>query len=163
MKQTAFAFLSLLVVAACSGSDLERIEAAELEAVTEVEAILQAQSEDWSRGDIVSFTSAYAEDCLYLSPTGIVEGREALTARYRERYPGREGMGTLRLEIIEMRPAYLENRPFLGFLQARDIGGMSVAARWHLNWPDRESASGLTLIVLRRTTGGWRIVQDASM
>jgi hypothetical protein len=154
---------ALVMLLACTGPGEGEVEAAELAVVTEIEAILRAQSEDWSRGDIESFTSAYDEECLYLSPSGRVDGRAALTARYRERYPGREGMGTLRLEIIEMRPAYLVNRQFFGLLRSSDIGGVSVAARWHLSWPDRESDSGYTLLVFRHTPEGWRIVQDASM
>ncbi len=157
------ACLCLILLTACSPPERQDAETAELEAVQEVEALLQAQTEDWSRGDITAFTSIYADNCLFLSPTGRVEGREALTARYRERYPGPEGMGTLRFEIIEMRPAFVTSRQLLGVFQSSDIGGMSVAARWHLSWPDREPAAGFTLIVLRRTPAGWRIVQDASM
>jgi hypothetical protein len=61
-------------------------------------------------------------------------------------------MGTLTLEILEVRP-----------------GGESVAsvatvvARWTLAYPDKAAVSGLTLLVFHRLPAGWRIVQDASM
>jgi len=43
------------------------------------------------------------------------------------------------------------------------VHGVSTVARWHLACPDREAASGLTLIVLRRRGDRWEMVQDASM
>jgi len=32
-----------------------------------------------------------------------------------------------------------------------------------LTWPDKPKAQGLTLLVLRKSKAGWRILQDASM
>ena len=155
--------LLFLPLPAGCGPAPESIEDAEYGAVNEIAALLQAQGEDWSRGDIEAFTGIYSEDCLYISPSGMVEGRQALTERYRQRYPGTEAMGTLSLQVIEMRPAFVTVRTLLGLLKSEDIGGMSVAARWTLSYPDREPSSGLTLIVFRRIEGEWRIVQDASM
>ena len=40
---------------------------------------------------------------------------------------------------------------------------VSVAARWKLSYTDREEASGLTMVFLRRVPKGWSIAQDASM
>ena len=148
----------------CGESDRAMTEEAELEAINQIEAIMQDQSEDWSRGDIESFTSAYAEDCTYLSATaGLFQGRDALTERYRAGYPGPEAMGTLGFEILEMRPAFVTTKQFFGAFESEGIGGMSVVARWNLTYPDKEPSSGLTLIVWRRIAGEWRIVQDASM
>jgi hypothetical protein len=36
-------------------------------------------------------------------------------------------------------------------------------ARWSLAYPDKPTASGLTLLVLHRSGDRWLIVQDASM
>ena len=63
-------------------------------------------------------------------------------------------MGRLTLEVIEAR--------------ALDDPGdaVSVVARWRLEYPEdgsRETAEGLTLIVLNRKEGRWQIVHDASM
>jgi uncharacterized protein (TIGR02246 family) len=121
-----------------------------------VEAVLQAQSEAWNRGDLSAFTSVYAEDATFLSPSGITHGRAEVLARYRKRYPDAKAMGTLTLEILEVRPVPAEG-------QAQSA---SVAARWKLSYPgqpDRKTAEGLTLLVLRRAHGSWEIVQDASM
>ena len=44
-----------------------------------------------------------------------------------------------------------------------EIQGMTIAARWSLTSPGKETVSGLTLLVLRPLGDGWVIVQDASM
>jgi uncharacterized protein (TIGR02246 family) len=111
--------------------------------------ILQTSAEDWSAGDIERFVSVYAEDCLFITSSGLTRGRDAVLSRYRQRYPDPQAMGTLQLEVIETRPAPPD--------------GLTVAARWILAYPDRPAASGHTLIVFRRINGQWFIVQDASM
>ncbi len=111
--------------------------------------LLAAQAADWSRGDVEAFASIYADDATFVAPSGMTQGRAALVERYRKRYPDRAAMGTLALEVLEVRP-----------------GGASVAsvvARWTLAYPDKPAASGLTLLVFHRLPAGWRIVQDASM
>lgn len=114
-----------------------------------VEATLRVQSDHWNRGALEAFCSHYAEDATFISPSGKTSGRAALLERYRTRYPDRAAMGTLRLEVLEVRVA------------GRDAA--SVVARWSLRYPDKPEASGLTLIVLHRTGKTWSVVQDASM
>jgi hypothetical protein len=157
------ACLPALLLAGCSEPSQESIQLAELEAVEEIEAMLELQGDDWSRGDLESFTGIYSENCIYISPSGLVEGRQALLESYRSRYPGREAMGTLKLDIIEMRPAFVTVRSLIPELKSSDIGGVSVVARWTLSYPEREATTGLTLLVFRRIEGEWKIVHDASM
>jgi len=108
---------------------------------------LETQAAAWSRGDLDAFASVYAEDALFLSPSGTTRGRAELVERYRRRYPDAAAMGRLTLEVIEVRAG-------------ADTAG--VAARWTLSYPDRPDATGLTLLVFRKTVEGWQIVQDAS-
>ena len=125
--------------------------------------LLDTQAAAWSRGDLDAFCSVYAEDALFLSPSGTTRGRQAVLERYRTRYPDRAAMGTLRLEIDEVRPVWgIEVTP-AGDAVPGSIHGASVAARWSLTYPDRPAASGRTLLVFRRDGGAWLIVQDASM
>lgn len=119
----------------------------------EVLALVEQSARDWSRGDIEAFCAVYAEDALFISPTGITRGRQAVLDRYRDRYKGPSGMGTLSFEILDAR---VSPGPPPGT-------SVSVTARWRLTYPDKPEASGLTLIVWHRTTEGWRLVQDASM
>ena len=58
------------------------------------------------------------------------------------------------------------NSPLLGDARPSRVHGLSVAARWRLAYPDqpdKKTAEGLTLLVLRRHGDAWEIVQDASM
>jgi peptidoglycan/xylan/chitin deacetylase (PgdA/CDA1 family) len=132
----------------------------------DVEALLKAQSDAWNRGDLDAFTSVYAEDASFLTPTGLTRGRQQVLERYRRRYPDRAAMGTLTLEVIEVRPAQGVEFTVGGDARPGRVFGVSVAARWRLAYPDqpeKKTAEGLTLLVLQRHGDSWQIVQDASM
>jgi peptidoglycan/xylan/chitin deacetylase (PgdA/CDA1 family)/ketosteroid isomerase-like protein len=132
----------------------------------EVEALLQAQSAAWNRGDLDAFTSVYAEDASFLTPTGLTSGRQQVLERYRRRYPDRAAMGTLTLEVIEVRPAQGVEFTVGGDARPGRVFGLSVAAHWRLAYPDqpeKKTAQGLTLLVFQRHGDSWQIVQDASM
>jgi len=120
----------------------------------EIRALLDEQAAAWTRGDLDAFCAGYAEDALFVSPTGLTRGRTEVLARYRSRYPDRAAMGALALELLEVRAAPGEGPP----------RAASAVARWTLSGPQRETATGLTLLVFhRRGTGPWQVVQDASM
>jgi uncharacterized protein (TIGR02246 family) len=114
-----------------------------------VAAVIERQVQAWNRGDLEAFVSAYVEDAVFVSPTGLTRGRPAVLERYRKRYPDQAAMGRLSLDIVETRLAGAD--------------GASVVARWSLAYPDKPTASGLTLLVLHARGGEWLIVQDASM
>ncbi len=134
----------------------------EAQARQQVEELLARQAAAWTSGDLDGFCSVYADDALFLSPSGQTRGREAVLERYRKRYPDRAAMGALTLEIVEARPlSGVEVTP-LGDAVPGRVHALSAAARWTLRSPEREPATGLTLLVLRRERAGWRIVQDAS-
>ncbi len=146
-----FAVLTGPLGCASAAPQLEKSSAVEVAPVDEaaVLAILEESATAWSAGDLEAFVSIYAEDCLFMTSSGLTRGRAAVLTRYRERYPDRQAMGTLQLEVVETRPA--------------PPGGLAIAARWILAYPDRPAASGHTLVIFRRIDGNWRIVQDASM
>jgi len=132
------------------------------EAETAVRALLATQSAAWNRGDLEAFTAVYAKDAAFLSPTGLTHGRQQVLARYRKRYPDKKAMGTLSLEVVETRSFEAAG----GSGSGCQVAGVSVAARWKLAYPDqpdKKTAEGLTLIVLRHLGETWEIVQDASM
>ena len=115
----------------------------------ELAKLLNDQAAAWTRGDLTAFCSVYAEDATFLAPSGLTKSRQAVLDRYRAKYVDKNGMGTLALAIEEVRDLSAD--------------AASVVARWKLTWPDKPEASGLTLLVFRKTREGWRIVQDASM
>jgi uncharacterized protein (TIGR02246 family) len=111
-------------------------------------AVLKRQALAWSRGDIDAFCAVYAEDALFVTPSGLTRGREAVRSRYKAKYPDAAAMGTLTLEPVDLRN-----------------GGdtVAVAAKWTLTYPDKPAATGWTLIVLHEVAGRWLVMQDASM
>lgn len=129
----------------------------------EIRDLLAMQSGAWSRGDVAAFCSVYAEDASFVSPSGLTEGRAEVLERYRKRYPTASDMGRLTLEVLEMRPAWGPEVSMLGDSVPSSIHAVSVVARWKLARDSKEDLSGLTLLVLQRAGGAWRIVQDASM
>ena len=129
----------------------------------EIDVLLQTQARAWSNGELEAFCSVYSDDALFVSPTGLTHGREEILQRYRRRYEDRAAMGLLTLEIVRFQPAAGVETSLLGDARPSRVHGASVVARWTLSYADRDAASGLTLLVLRPSAGGWRIVQDASM
>jgi len=113
----------------------------------ELSEVLNVQAAAWTRGDLDAFCAVYADDATFVSPSGLTKGRQAVLDRYRKKYVDKAGMGTLTLDIEEVRAASATNA--------------SVVARWTLAWPDKPKAEGLTLLVFWKTQDGWRIVQDA--
>ena len=114
-----------------------------------IRTLLSEQAAAWSRGDLDAFCAVYADDATFVSPSGLTHGRQAVLDRYRKKYVDRAGMGTLRLDVLEVRSLNAESASLVG--------------RWTLTWPDKPEASGSTLLVLRKLQSSWRIVQDASM
>jgi ketosteroid isomerase-like protein/peptidoglycan/xylan/chitin deacetylase (PgdA/CDA1 family) len=128
-----------------------------------LERLLEEQSGAWGRGDLDAFCAVYADDALFLSPSGSFRGRQTILERYRTRYPDRAAMGALRLDIEEVVPLWgMEVTPAGDAVPGR-IHGATAAARWTLSYADRPEASGRTLLVFRRSGDAWLIVQDASM
>lgn len=126
-----------------------------LEPVQQVYDAIDAQVAAWNRADLDGFCAVYAEDALFVSPSGVTRGRAAVRERYGKKYGAdKTGMGTLAIEPIEAR----------AFPADASAKSVSIAATWTLTWPGKPPATGHTLIVFRsRAGGGWELVQDASM
>lgn len=114
----------------------------------EVLSLLDTQAAAWTRGDLDAFCSIYADDAVFVSPSGVTKGRAEVLARYKKKYPTPADMGALTLEPLDVRAGTDE---------------VSVAARWTLRYPQKPAATGHTVVVFRRLANGWRIVHDASM
>ena len=139
------------------------LERRERDAREQVKQLLETQSAAWTRGDLEAFCSVYSEDAAFVSPSGLTQGRQQVLARYQRRYPGRDAMGALTLEVLEQRTAWGTEVSLLGDAVPSRVHAVSVVARWTLKRAAQPDASGLTLIVLRPRGDGWEIVQDASM
>ena len=147
----------------CSLWDRIRHERDAQETADAILKLIAEQVEAWNRGDLPAFTSVYDDDAIYLSPTGRVRGRQAVLDRYTGRYPDKAAMGTLKLEIDDIRPVWGMEITAGGDAVPGRIHGASASGRWTLSYPDKEAATGRTLLVLARAGTRWTIVQDASM
>ena len=96
----------------------------------EVLALLERQSAAWSKGDLDAFCSIYADDAVFVSPSGVTRGRAEVLARYKKKYPTAAAMGKLTLSPLDVR-------------QTEDA--VSVAAKWTLEYPDKPAATGHTV------------------
>lgn len=125
--------------------------------------LLDDSAANWNKGDLDAFCADYAEDALFISPSGTTRGRQSVLERYKKKYVDKAGMGTLSFETIEIRLTSGMEASVLGSARPALVQGASIAARWTLTYPDH-SATGMTLLVLRPRGGGrWEIVQDSSM
>lgn len=126
----------------------------------EVNRLLSAQAVAWNRNDLDAFVAPYAQDATFLtSATGITHGRQAVLERYRKRYPDGKAMGSLTLNMVEVRPLGVD-------VASGTIHGLAVVARWQLAHPEdpgAKPAEGFTLLVLQRRAGHWEILEDASL
>jgi uncharacterized protein (TIGR02246 family) len=121
-----------------------------------IETLRREQSAARSRGALDAFCSVYADDAFFVTPSGVTRGRQAVLERYRAKYPDRAALGTLTLEVLEVRL----------FPKEGPAQGASAAAQWTLAYPagsGKEKKQGYTLIVFRQIGDAWKIVQDASM
>jgi len=117
-------------------------------AADEVEAVLERQRAAWNAGDLEGFCAVYADDCVFLSPSGLTTGRAQVLARYQKRYgQAKDTMGHLGFEVLHRQVG---------------VDVVSLAMRWSLDVAS-ERKSGLTLVCFAKGPTGWRLMQDASM
>jgi hypothetical protein len=116
-----------------------------------IKAMMDKSAEDWNRGDIDAFATAYknSPDILFMGAV-IQRGYAAMVARYKQAYPTRDAMGTLSFSRIEVQPL--------------DERFATVTGRFHL---ERTGAGGgnddgYYLLVVEKTPDGWKIVRDDS-
>ncbi len=128
------------------------------QAQEEILAVLERQMAAWNRGDLETFCADYTENTMFVSPSGLTRGRQQVLERYQRRYPDRAAQGILTLEPIQL--------DIHGAGGCSPPAAASLVATWTLSYPeqaDKETASGLTLLVFERRADGWKIVRDASM
>jgi uncharacterized protein (TIGR02246 family) len=115
---------------------------------TAIKALLDTQVASWNRGDIATFVTTYAQDCIFVGKKGITQGRANLVQRYKQSYPSRSAMGQLTFKDLQIR--------------LLDADNAVVTAHWHL---DRDQSGGgpvggVFSLVLHRSQDGWKIVLD---
>lgn len=117
-----------------------------------VEQAMADSAAGWNAGDVERFMAIYstAPETSFVVKDGLIRGKPAMIARYRERYdfsdPAKRG--TLTFTTLDFRQ--------LGPNHALYI------ARYLLTYPDGKTATGPTTLVFAREHGAWRIIADHS-
>jgi ketosteroid isomerase-like protein len=114
---------------------------------TAITKILEAQQNNWNRGDVDAFLEGYwhSPELTFSGSSGVARGWDGVVARYKRNYPDRATMGRLDFSDLEFR--------FLG----RDAA--LVLGHWHLTRA-RGDIGGVFSLVWQRFPEGWRIVHD---
>lgn len=115
--------------------------------VAAIRAVLDAQRDDWNRGDIEGYMDGYArsDDTVFVSGDNVTRGWQTVLERYQKAYDSREKMGSLTFSDFEITLIGNDHATVLG--------------RWHLKRSKDEPHGRFTLI-LRRTKLGWKIIHD---
>ncbi len=108
--------------------------------------VVYAQCQAWNDGDIGGFLSHVAQDVVYVTPGGLVQGREALEEAYRGDWRSKPG-GTLTVEVD----------------QIMDHGNAVTAVVQYWLSGSAEDRSGWSLLMFTRTGERWELVADATM
>jgi hypothetical protein len=109
---------------------------------------LDRQVAAWNDGNIEQFMEDYwKSDSLQFIGAEISNGWEAALARYKKAYPGKDGMGKLRFEIVRFNrlapDAYLVTGKY--FLVRKN-----------------DAPKGIFTVVFRKKSNRWVIVYDHS-
>ena len=138
MLLRAFAFLFAFILTASQPA---------FDSESQIKGVLNTQIEAWNRGDIPTFVTTYADDCIFIGKK-MTQGRAQLLDRYRKTYPTAAAMGHLTFNSLAVH--MLDGNVAL------------VTAEWHLERsPEGGGAvGGLFSLVFRRQNGLWKIVLD---
>lgn len=112
-------------------------------------AIMQEQQEDWSRGDLEGFMEGYwkSDSLKFYSSRGVTYGWQNTLENYKNGYPTKAHIGTLKFKINDI--SRIEEEAYF------------VMGEYHLN---REvgDANGVFMIIFKKIDGAWKIIADMS-
>jgi uncharacterized protein (TIGR02246 family) len=115
--------------------------------VEEIRKTLDAQVNEWNRGDIKAFVSYYTDDCSFVG-TEVRRGRAQVLDRYIKRYPNKDTMGKTTFSELEIKK--------LGKNNAQVIG------RWKVERSQQAGGNvgGYFTLVLVKIKKDWKIQLD---
>lgn len=113
----------------------------------EIEAVLNQQKNAWNRGDIPGYMKGYLPDSslTFVGANGVNRGYNTVLNRYLHNYPNREVMGQLDFSELTFVPA--------------GEGFCLVTGKFTLH-RQPEDATGYFTLLWKKTTDGWRIIND---
>ena len=111
--------------------------------------LLSHQTEAWNRGDLDGFMQTYwqSDSLMFVSKEGVTWGWQNTLDRYKKSYPGKEAMGQLSFEIVQIKK--LSKEYFF------------VVGKWMLK-RNAGDLSGHYNLLIKRINGEWKIITDHS-
>lgn len=139
MRWTMIAPMALTIAAAPAITPQQQIEAA-----------MTDSAAGWNEGSLARFVAIYGADATYVTPAGLVRGREAIAAHYAPSFAdGSNRRGSLDFQFLQMR--------------GLDPTHVLLFARWRLTPGGLSKGEmGMTTLVFERQAGGWKIIADHS-
>ncbi|WP_380781083.1 YybH family protein [Sphingomonas sp. R86520] len=121
---------------------------ARMPAETAIREGMDASAAGWNAGDLVRFMDIYADDAVFVTPKGLLRGKNAISAKYRPSFRSTgNARGRLSFAFLEMR--------------GLDPAHAMLFARWTLTGSST-TESGMTTLVFERRGTMWRIIADHS-
>jgi uncharacterized protein (TIGR02246 family) len=117
-----------------------------------VQAALDAQLAAWNQGDIEQFMEYYwkSDQMKFVSAAGLNQGWQATLERYRQRYPGKEGMGKLQFEVVSNQQIDKKTCLVVGKFFLERTGPNN----------EKEEFKGWYSLVWQKVKGRWVIISD---
>jgi len=117
-----------------------------------VERAITDSATGWNAGDMARFMAIYSDtpQTSFVVKDGLIRGKPAMIARYRERYDFADPTkrGTLTFTTLDFRQL--------------DPTHALYIARYLLTYPGGTTASGPTTLIFAKERAGWRIIADHS-
>jgi len=110
-----------------------------------VNAVIQAQCAAWNDADIPGFVGHVHDDVVYVTPHGLVQGKEQLLEAYSGDWRDKGGELTVAVEKV------------------MDHGDAATAVCRYWLAGSSDDRAGWSLLTFVRTEAGWRLIADASM
>jgi ketosteroid isomerase-like protein len=116
---------------------------------TAIFAMMNKSAADWNRGDLDGFATCYknSPEILFIGRT-VSHGYVQMVQTYKKTYPTPAAMGTLAFTQLEAQPL--------------DAHFATVTGHFHLERTryGGGNADGYFMLVVEKTTEGWKIVRD---
>jgi len=147
MSATCWSLLAIMAALPDENAAVKPQQANDDQQKNDITAILDQQVTAWNAGDLEKFMDTYwhSDELSFSSGGQITRGWQATFDRYKERYPDRQQMGTLKISQLEIT--------LLGESAAMVLGN------WRLE-REMDHPHGNFTLVLRKIDGNWRIIHD---
>jgi hypothetical protein len=112
--------------------------------------VLNTQIAAWNTGNIDQFMVGYwpSDSLMFIGKSGMNQGYQTTLDNYKKGYPDRAAMGTLKFDILKIKP--------LGKKHCFVVG------KWHLARPEKGDVGGHFSLVFEKQKGKWVIIADHS-